>query len=53
MLVKKLGQPVPLSNFISDVKCGKPQPAQTKSPRRFSSFSGLLNGRSVPSLRST
>ena len=26
--VKKLGQPVPLSNFISDVNSGRSQPAQ-------------------------
>jgi hypothetical protein len=53
MLVKKLGQPVPLSNFICDVNSGSVQPAQTKTPARFSSFNGLVNARSVPSLRST
>ena len=29
MVVKKLGQPVPLSYFIAEVKSGRPQPAQT------------------------
>lgn len=52
-LVKKLGQPVPLSNFIACVNSGCSQPAQAKVPGRFSSFSGLVKGRSVPSLRST
>src|SRR3954466_4423502 len=53
MVVKKLGQPVPLSNFISDVNRGRSQPAQAKMPARFSSLSGLVPARSVPSLRST
>src|SRR5712691_11240359 len=53
IVVKKLGQPVPLSNFIAEVKSGKPQPAQTNTPGRFSSLSGLVKGRSVPSRRST
>src|SRR2546426_6589785 len=53
MLVKKLGHPVPLSNFISEVKSGSLQQAQTKTPARFSSFKGLENGRSVASLRRT
>src|ERR1051325_5144404 len=53
MVVKKLGQPVPDSNFISDVKSGSPQPAQAKMPGRFSSLSGLVPARSVPSSRMT
>ena len=53
MVVKKLGQPVPLSNFISEVNSGRPQPAQTNTPARFSSLSGLVPARSVPSSRST
>src|SRR5262245_10350381 len=53
MLVKKLGQPVPDSNFISEVNSGSPQPAQTNTPARFSAFSGLVPGRSVSSSRST
>src|SRR5207249_5990386 len=53
MLVKKLGHPVPLSYFISELNSGRAQPAQTKTPARFSSLSGLVNGRSVDSLRST
>src|SRR5207237_8899966 len=52
MVVKKLGQPVPLSYFISEVKSGKLQPTQAKTPGRFSLFSGLELGRSVPSSRS-
>ena len=50
---QKLGHPVPLSYFISDVKTGRPQPAQVKTPGRFSSLSGLEPGRSVPSSRRT
>src|SRR3989442_15777237 len=53
MVVKKLGQPVPDSNFISEVKSGRPQPAQAKIPARFSLFSGLVPARSVPSSRIT
>src|SRR5207248_10615091 len=53
MLVTKLGQPVPLSNFIFDVNSGRPQPAQANTPGRCSSSRGLENGRSVPSSRST
>src|SRR2546421_10107954 len=53
MVVKKLGQPVPDSNFISEVKSGSPQPAQAKIPARFSLLSGLVPARSVPSSRIT
>src|SRR5436305_4503377 len=53
MTVKKLGQPVPESNFIAEVKSGRPQPAQAKTPDRFSSLSGLVPARSVPSSRMT
>ena len=53
MKVKNDGQPVPLSNFISEVKIGRPQPAQTNTPGRFSRSSGLVPARSVPSSRST
>src|SRR5262245_37037806 len=53
MAAKKLGQPVPLSYFISEVKSGKPQPTQVKIPGRFSLFNGLVPGRSVPSSRKT
>src|SRR2546428_8890176 len=53
MVVKKLGQAVPDSNFISEVKTGSPQPAQAKIPARFSLFSGLVPARSVPSSRIT
>src|SRR5690349_9857296 len=53
MLVKKLGQPVPLSYFIFEVNKGRLQPAQTNTPGRFSLLRGLLPGYSVPSSRST
>src|SRR5581483_4559604 len=53
MAVKKLGQPVPESNFMSEVKSGRPHPAHAKMPGRCSSFSGLVPARSVSSLRST
>src|SRR5205085_2971419 len=53
MLVKNDGQPVPDSNFISEVKSGRSQPAQAKMPGRFSSFNGLVPARSVPSSRMT
>ncbi|MNC88828.1 hypothetical protein D3C83_46910 [compost metagenome] len=53
MVVKKLGHPVPLSNFMSDVNNGRSQPAQANTPGRFSLLSGLLPARSVPSSRST
>jgi hypothetical protein len=49
----KLGHPVPLSNLAPEVKSGNPQAAHTKVPSRFSSMSGLLQGRSVPSSKST
>src|SRR5450759_2334898 len=50
---KKLGQPVPLSNFVSAEKSDAPQPAQVKVPSRFSLVSGLVPARSVPCSRST
>ena len=50
---QKLGQPVPLSNFVADEKLSRPQPAHANVPRRFSCSSGLVNGRSVDSWRST
>src|SRR5688572_17762472 len=53
MVVKKLGQPVPDSNFISEVNTGRPQPAHANTPGRFSALSGLVPARSVPSSRST
>src|SRR5215510_9741817 len=53
IVVKKLGQPVPLSYFIAEEKSGRLQPAQTKTPGRFSRSSGLEPARSVPSCRST
>ena len=51
--MKNDGHPVPLSNFIAEVNTGHAQPAQTNTPLRFSSLSGLVNARSVPSSRST
>src|SRR4030095_13379550 len=53
MVVKKLGQPVPLSYFMSEVKRARLQPTQTNIPGRFSLFRGLVPGGSVPSSRST
>src|ERR1700692_3998487 len=50
---KKLGQPVPLSNFVDDSNSGKPQGAQAYMPARCSLLSGLVPGRSVPCLRMT
>src|SRR5262245_26447081 len=50
---QKLGQPVPLSNFVDEEKLSRPQPAQAKLPLRFSFRSGLVNGRSVASFRRT
>ena len=45
---QKLGQPVPLSNLVVEEKRSRSQPAQTKLPRRCSSRSALVKGRSVP-----
>src|SRR5450631_217384 len=50
---KKLGQPVPLSNFVDDSNSGKPQAAQAYMPARYSLSSGLVPARSVPCLRMT
>src|SRR5471030_1412702 len=50
---QKLGQPVWLSNLVLDENSGSAQPAQANLPARCSSLSGLVNGRSVPSRRST
>src|SRR5215208_1068580 len=49
----KLGQPVPLSNLALDSNKDKLHAAQRKVPFRFSSLSGLENGRSVASSKST
>src|SRR3954469_22894316 len=48
---QKLGQPVPLSNLVSEENSGRSQPAQAKVPLRCSLSSGLVQGRSVPSWR--
>src|SRR5215217_779256 len=48
---QKLGQPVPLSYLVSEENSGRSQPAQAKTPLRFSFRSGLEPGRSVPCLR--
>src|SRR5271165_6337840 len=50
---KKLGQPVPLSNFVDDSNSGRPQAAQAYMPGRCSWLSGLVPARSVPCLRMT
>ncbi len=49
---QKLGQPVPLSNFVFEENSSRRQPrSKQKRPARCSSFKGLLKGRSVPSWR--
>jgi len=50
---QKLGQPVPLSNFVVEEKRSRSQPAQAKLPRRSSCSSGLVNARSVALSRRT
>src|SRR3954447_14305864 len=50
---QKLGQPVPLSNLVSEENSGRSQPAQENVPLRFSWLSGLDPGYSVLCLRST
>jgi hypothetical protein len=39
---RKLGQPVPLSNFVAEEKRSAPQPAQAKIPFRSSCSRGLV-----------
>ncbi len=51
--LKKLGQPVPLSNFAADENTGNPQPAHSNMPLRRSLSSGLANGGSVAPRRNT
>jgi hypothetical protein len=53
MGAQKLGHPVPLSNFASDVNNSWPQPAHRKTPARCSAFNGLVPARSVPCFRRT
>jgi len=43
---QKLGQPVPLSNLVSDENRSRSQPAQWKTPLRCSLSSSLVQGRS-------
>src|SRR5213078_1507208 len=50
---KKLGQPVPLSNFRSATNSDCPQPAHLNVPARCSRSSAHDPGRSVPCPRST
>ncbi len=50
---QKLGQPVPLSYLVFDEKSDRRQPTQAKMPARCSFNSGLVNGASVASCRST
>jgi hypothetical protein len=50
---QKLGQPVPLSNLVALSNSGRKHAAQMKVPFRFSSFRGLLPGRSVASSNMT
>ena len=49
----KLGQPVPESNLCSESNRGCPQATQTNCPGCFTSLSSLVNGASVPLLRTT
>src|SRR6187551_3722603 len=49
----KLGQPVPLSNFVSDENSTCPQAAHRNWPARFSRLRGLDPRLSVPWHRST
>src|SRR5690606_21363681 len=48
---KKLGQPEPLSYFVSERKSGVSQQTQTNVPARFSSSQGPVKGRSVAEQR--
>jgi len=48
---QKLGQPVWLSNLVSDENSARSQPAHANVPWRCSAFSGLLYGGSVPALQ--
>src|SRR5690348_369252 len=49
----KLGQPVPLSNFVPPWNSGSPHRRQVKTPGRFSFRNTPQNGASVPCSRST
>src|SRR3954447_12868706 len=49
----KLGQPVPESNLCSELNRGCPQATQTNWPGSLTSLSSLVNGASVPFLRTT
>ena len=50
---QKLGQPVPLSNFVLEANSSRPHPAHLKTPSRCSRFKGLVKGCSVACRRST
>jgi len=50
---KKLGQPVPLLNFVDEVNKVFPQPLHVNSPGLFSSLSDDVQGLSVPAPLST
>jgi len=50
---QKLGQPVPLSNLVSDEKRLRPHPAQAKMSVQCSFRSALENGNSVQRRRNT
>src|SRR5215210_1333435 len=50
---KKLGQPVPESNFVSELKSSCPQPLQRYIPSSWLSQYAPVNARSVPWLRRT
>jgi hypothetical protein len=50
---QKLGQPVPLSNLVSEENSARSQPAQENTPFLCSLLSGLVKGASVAAWRST
>src|SRR6185295_16821671 len=50
---QKLGQPVPLSNFVADENRSSEQPAHANVPLRFSCSRSLVKGGSVASCRRT
>ena len=50
---QKLGQPVPESNYVSEVNNGTPQPAHRNVPGCFELCNAPVNARSVPCSRRT
>jgi hypothetical protein len=50
---KKLGQPEPESNLVSELKSSAPQPAQRYVPASLTTLYSPVHGRSVPWRRIT